>query len=231
MKWKASEPVRSTPLVVLVAVASMLLPTGNSVAECEIPPAAILAFEAAETLHPDPTYLAMFEDHLSQIEDAYPFFGTICPWYSNRLGEVVVVLTDEAREQWEAGEYTGWDALNEQFNAIVDPGPPPYQEFRDPVVRFDPLLHPTVVATAYMEVEGVLRAFPNAIGTFNCDPTDVTYIEPASYEYYLVDDPLHCLARWWVIEITPEGPVVVRGWPIPTPGRANSWGALKSRFR
>ena len=93
------------------------------------------------------------------------------------------------------------------------------------------MLHAQVVADAYRELEDVEYASAGARGWFDCDPTDVTYIEPASYEFHIVDHQRMCISRTWVVEITAEGPVVVRGGLVPVDARSRSWGSLKARFR
>ncbi len=102
-----------------------------------------------------------FGDSIPEV--AIPFFT---PWVP---GEILVCLSDSADAEYEAGNYTAWDFLNERLFI---------EEIREPLyphvlkmykLSFKSNLNPTILESYYDTLPGVLFADPNGyVGDWPC---------------------------------------------------------------
>jgi hypothetical protein len=183
--------------------------------------------EQEYVLEPPAAIIAEFQSKLTLIDTTFPYLKSVCASYGSRLGAVVVRLEPDAYAQWLAGTFHGFDQLHELIGFESW-----YIVARELIViSFDQRFNPRVVADLYAEVPGVVRAFADAIGSFDCDPTDIEFESPDRFRFRKVYDGWPCISSEWLIELAPGGPVLIAGPPFPLPSALDSWSAIKAQFR
>jgi hypothetical protein len=188
----------------------------------------LLALREIETLTPNPALTAEIRADLEAIYLVWPFFRTVCAHPNWVPSEVIIELDSATAEAYHAGEFHGFDELHAALGglkyALSRPPDSPRVAF-----GFNGLYHPAILADLHRAVQGVVRAYPNAIGTFDCQPTDVERQEPHLYHFRKVEGS-QCFEDEWCIRVQDGVPEFVHGDAIPVADGASSWGMLKARY-
>jgi hypothetical protein len=217
-------------VIASIALALACQPASVRAEDCYYGPSPeLMAFREINSLTPDPALTAEIRADLEAIGNAWPYFRTICAHPSWQPSEVLVRFDEATAEAYHAGEFHGFDDLHASLGGLAYARPAPINPTRV-AFGFAPLYHPVVLAELHQAVAGVEAAYPNAIGSFGCDPTDVERMEPHRYHFHEVIDAIACMTRDWLIQVQDGVPEVVWGGAIPVPNPAGSWGALKSRY-
>jgi hypothetical protein len=133
-----------------------LCPPSADISECD---AEFLAMEISGRLLPPEDLYVRIRDDLTAIRAAYPGMNSIS--HSPRWvpGDLLVILTPEAWEQYQNGDYHGLDHLNAPL------GPVEITSLRARILllRFTRRYNPEALTTLYADADGVESAEPNGI--------------------------------------------------------------------
>jgi hypothetical protein len=205
--------------------------TASPTAAAQVTEAEILALEYSGELLPPAALTAQIESDLSLIRSAKPVLEKIDVFPRWAAGEILLRLTEEAAERFDAGEHEEHNALNAKYGLSESRrflGSPTYH------FRFDLPYHPDLLSGVYDELADVEYAEPNYTC---CDGPDIEYKGDRTYIFVYAwgDCMAGCLNEHvWEVQVS-DGSVVIlqeTGDPLPSflPAGPESWGALKSRF-
>jgi len=120
----------------------------------------ILGLELSGELLAPAALVAQIAQDLTAIRAAFPAVADIHVFPSWVPGAIGVSLSDEAWVDYEAGDFTEFDALNVEYGPVtVIPHSYYYLE-----LNFEALYHPVVLASIYGQVEGIVSASAGGIG-------------------------------------------------------------------
>lgn len=120
----------------------------------------ILGLELSGELLAPAALVAQIAQDLTAIRTAFPAVADIHVFPSWLPGVIVMSLSDEAWADYEAGDFTEFNALNVEYGPVtVNP-----LNHNNLYLEFVALYHPLVLAPIYEQVEGILWAGSTGIG-------------------------------------------------------------------
>ena len=175
-----------------------------------------LSLELSGQLLAPPGLTATIEQHLLVIREAEPFLTVVHPRLDWVPGDLVIVLTAQAFDQFLAGTYTGLDDLNAVYGP-VEIGPV-YEFLNGFVMDFEADYNPDILTPIYSEAPGVIIAESNSVGG---DGPDITAETLGSYlfKYGWFDCMVGCAYNhFWRYQVVLGGqPILIDEWGDPIP--------------
>ena len=157
----------------------------------------------------DPARVAAIDAELSLIREQYPLLSSIDVFPGFIPGSLIVSMTDEALSELEAGTFTGFDEIFEEYPVASIHI---FTLLPAASIRFEEPLHSPNMLPLFLAVEGVTDAQANgAIG----DGHDIILHDMGWYtfKYGWGDCPSGCMyEHYWEIQIQDGAAVVLQEW-------------------
>jgi hypothetical protein len=240
MSWFRQLRVSQHPVALVILVVATIAFAGSPAANANastFPDAELLALEISGELLPPVELAARVADDLAAIRqhdarfDAFHVFPDWVP------GMLLVELTPEAWESHLAGQYDGWDELNEQYGLSISPDT--YPGTRIVRLTFHQYYNPQLLAALYHGTAGIEDAYPllqtdGAYDIYAEVPAPGAYTGTYTFqESWAVCTPEGCYFRHhaWVLAVSAAGVVLVEEHGSPLAVETGTWGGVKNLFR
>jgi hypothetical protein len=223
-------------LVPLIAGALFAVTLGPAVAAA-YSDAELLALEITGELLPPADLVEQVEADLEAVRMHNPYFAPFHVFPDWVPGWLLVDLTPEAWESFQAGEYHGWDELNELYDVEVTSESYPYT--RTVRLAFTRPYHPDALAAIYHGTPGIEAAYSatqsdGAYDIFADVPAPGVYTGVYSFEESWIEcGPGGCFFRHhtWAFQVNADGVTLIDESGPPLAVEPSSWGTIKSLFR